>query len=86
MASDSEILKWNHTTACRDQWPLAVSLFDTADPGNCDKELDLVDYNRDGFINFHEFIGIAYEFAGGGRKKGAQINCSSCVGMDYYNI
>ena len=86
LTPDGEDHKWNHTVICRDKWSFAISTFGVENPGNCDDELDLVDYNNDGAVNFREFIPFAYKMAGYNGTKGAQVNCSSCLPMEYYNI
>eukprot|EP01084_Bolivina_argentea_P029527 54833_1 len=82
---DSNVYYINNTALCATVYPKAAQLFGF-DPGDCEQHVDREDYNGDGVINFREFVPLAYVFAGGWRDKGAQVNCSECVGMDYYNL
>ena len=58
--SDSDALKMNHTIACRDKWQIAIDLLGVDDTENCEEELDAVDYNQDGFINFRFVLILIY--------------------------
>ena len=86
--------KINHEQVCQDEWKQAVKIFpnDGYDDIDCATELDGVDYNKDGAINFHEFTQLAMDLAQQDpdatywKDKAGQINCSACLGMEYYNI
>lgn len=80
--------KLDHDTACIKAWPLAVDQLEIEEaPGNCHEILAQVDYNNDTYINFREFVVIvAADLSGGHASKAMQINCSQCIGVEYYNI
>ena len=64
--------------------------FDIFDFDSCMLMMGFIDYNADGYINFREFtslggIGGSYQTVYR-LDKGANVNCSSCVGVDTYNI
>ena len=77
--------KIDHQYACSTIWSAAVTVFGE-DPGNCTLWMEDVDYNNDGYFNFREYISVAYQFFEGEPLKASQLNCSSCVGMENYNI
>eukprot|EP01083_Nonionella_stella_P135456 412062_1 len=54
----------------------------------CENATELYDWNHDLFVNFREFTGIAFWWAGGKltATKAKQVNCSDCIGMEYYDI
>eukprot|EP01084_Bolivina_argentea_P029525 54831_1 len=78
----------NNTVLCDTVYPLVTKIlgYDPAHDSDCQIEVEYEDYNNDGVINFREFVPLAYYFGGGWTKKGRQMNCSDCVGMEYYNI
>eukprot|EP01083_Nonionella_stella_P032660 89381_1 len=72
--------------------PYAVAVFGVdlsefrCDPEDKEYNYYNYDWNNDTHVNFREFTYLAYWFAGGSSSRGKQINCSECVGMEYYNI
>jgi len=83
----SGVYKMNHTDVCADVWPVVLAFFTpTGQFTNCEWVVNEYDFNNDKAINFREFTAIAYSFVGSGQEKAKQLNCSSCVGMEYYNI
>ena len=44
------------------------------------------DFNDDYFINFREWIAVGGDSYYEEEAKPRQLNCSECVGMQYYNI
>merc|ERR1712228_68266 len=68
-------------------WPLAKAVLDIPDDKNCTEIAIPSDFNGDGRINFREFQVIGVVAMNRDYYNQAQtINCSSCVGMDTYNI
>jgi len=86
----SNVYKMNKTDACTEIWPVVVVLFgETNRYKNCTQAMNEVDFNQDGYINFREYTALSYGYAtphSAGKDKAKQLNCSSCVGMEYYNI
>eukprot|EP01083_Nonionella_stella_P243035 847222_1 len=83
------VYKMDHATACAEMWSTAVAL--ASQQGNlveqnCSYALQNVDYNNDQHINFREFTALGYGLFGGSLNRATQINCSQCIGMEYYNI
>ena len=87
----------NHTVVCADIWSSVIALIDPfEDVMECNTTLIDYDYNEDGFTDFREFIAIAYastgtnwdgdDLPGSHQFRGGQINCSSCVGVEYYVV
>eukprot|EP01083_Nonionella_stella_P043973 118605_1 len=82
--------------ACADFWTVAQTLFEIDESWNCTELVMGVDYNEDKHMNFREFVVLAltnfrefqriYSDGGWQRNKGPQVNCSSCVGMQHYNV
>eukprot|EP01083_Nonionella_stella_P164371 543749_1 len=82
-----------------DFWPIAKVVFGMDDSLNCtmitgNADIDL---NNDAHINFREFVILAlriYEGSGIGSveydisliRKLQQINCSTCIGMEHYDV
>ena len=65
-------------------------LYNVTNPDGCMAMMQFLDLNGDGYINFREFTswaGIAIWIDSfNGFVKGINVNCSSCVGVDTYNI
>merc|ERR1712129_180602 len=80
-------VKVNNSRLCDYIWPISLAYFDShMTMSDCEPEVLENDFNQDGFINFREFAGIALQFVGYNSYKAKQVNCSSCVGMEYYNV
>eukprot|EP01083_Nonionella_stella_P243034 847221_1 len=84
------VYKMDHATACAEMWPTAVALASLEGHMvgniNCSNAMQNVDYNNDQNINFREFTALGYGLFGGSLNRATQINCSQCIGMEYYNI
>eukprot|EP01084_Bolivina_argentea_P077634 140859_1 len=80
------IYKVDHDNFCTNIWPIIVAFFGDDNGGDCNVILENADYNNDKSVNFREFVVVSYAYAGGDRPKGTQINCSHCIGTEYYNI
>lgn len=55
----------------------------------CGSFISFMDFNGDQYINFREFTGVLKLIARGGDSNigtALSANCSSCVGVDVYNI
>ena len=84
----------NYSVVCNDWIPNKLIKFSEAlsfDSTTCMLAIELLDFNGDGYINFREFSTwtniIAYsQSVGYGVDKGINLNCSSCVGLDVYNV
>ena len=78
----------SHDEMCR-FWVAILLLLDFNDPSyNCTEYMNLVDYNKDKYINFREFVPVGltiYEHSDTIKTQYKQINCSQCVGMEYYD-
>eukprot|EP01083_Nonionella_stella_P052304 138820_1 len=81
----------SHTVVCEDWGPIAVELF--GNEFNYTKEFCyqltiITDHNHDGYMNFREFGHFGYILIEGNTRlsKPTQINCSTCVGMENYNV
>ena len=77
--------KVTHGYVCQQIWSVVESTFGE-NPGNCSDKLESVDYNNDGQMNFREYVSLGYEIFESDSLKASQLNCSTCVGMDNYNI
>eukprot|EP01083_Nonionella_stella_P195392 719808_1 len=83
-----EVYNVNISYFCNSVYPKAIYVMNTNPLENvsCENGTDIYDFNRDGYVNFREFAFLGYWFAGGGTQKGKQLNCSECIGMEYYNV
>ena len=89
----SEYHKLNHTIFCKEKAPLLISVLRLNgfggledDIDNCDDILDTYDFNKDNYINFREAVVIISSLGNSADEKSKQLNCSTCTGMQYYNI
>ena len=89
--------KFNHSIVCKEIIPLYGDILDGVEDqenlynmsGNgCSDLLDTYDFNDDGYINFRESIPLLIDGVDGTSKseKSNQVNCSVCIGMQYYNV
>eukprot|EP01083_Nonionella_stella_P047667 127571_1 len=85
VAIPSGIYKINHSYACSHVWPMAES-FVGYNPGDCMTIVQQEDFNGDGYVNMREFIVIVAHFTDSDLWSWRQINCSQCIGAEYYNI
>ena len=78
----------NHSIACQVGWPIAQALLEGLPEGDqCSDTLIASDFNQDNRINFREFVSVVNYFTRddeGGKPR--QVNCSSCLGMEHYNV
>eukprot|EP01083_Nonionella_stella_P127286 385613_1 len=81
------IYKINHSYACNVILPLGLAWLDIdASVDDCWGKVTYYDWNFDSHINFREFVIVARNFAGAGRTKSVQLNCSACSGVENYNV
>eukprot|EP01083_Nonionella_stella_P106358 306793_1 len=80
--------KFGHDYMCSTVWPMAVAYFDLPQNMSCEVEARNTDYNEDGMINFREFVvlGMQLVTAENWNGKATQVNCSSCIGVENYNV
>ena len=85
-AGDQHVM--NHSHACGAMWSTVLAYFQVEDPKDCLSRVDALDYNQDGFLNFREGTVLGMDAMNNFEVdlKGPQVNCSECVGMEYYNI
>eukprot|EP01083_Nonionella_stella_P017682 49529_1 len=84
----------HHSIVCTDWLPLAILLVANNEnmneftPENCLQKIADTDHNNDKHMNFREFVQFGYEIFmdSFGMSKPRQVNCSACIGMEYYNI
>ncbi len=81
--------KINHTDFCTLYWDLVGTLVGQEPPEECLYYMEKYDYSKDGMLNFREGVPLVYDAVWAdwkGNPRGGQLNCSSCIGMDLYNI
>jgi len=80
--------KLNHSVACLSGWSLAAAALNlNSSFAFCMYQMQSYDYNQDSQLNFREFVPLAYVLGGGeDGYKAPQYNCSSCIGMENYNV
>ena len=78
----------NHSDVCNTVWSTALDFFGRDDPGDCEERVDAIDYDGDSVMNFREFTVLAMEGHNNFERdlQGPQVNCSMCVGLEYYNM
>ena len=83
-----------NTSTCDTQWSIVMNALGLNPLEECEYYLTEYDYNGDGFLNYRESLPFSYVWYLGTENsekyepdyKGPNINCSSCSGMDVYNI
>lgn len=78
----------NHTEACGSFWAEAVELVNIESTLNCSDLVGSADLNDDKWLNFREFQFVAGTFVddeGISSETWLNLNCSICIGMEYYN-
>merc|ERR1719242_891799 len=94
------VYEMSHDEICATKWDMVMFALqydpETHDPNyehsmywepprTCEETLSVVDYNEDLYMNFREFVSAALYLYGVLGSAVFSMNCSSCVGMDYYN-
>ena len=77
---------YSHEYICEYRWPYSLSIFGLDSDLDCMDVWSGADYNYDGYTNFREYTAVAVNLTENGDAEGLWLNCSSCVGMEYYNI
>ena len=64
-------------------------IFTIDDDVNCNQTMYAADFNGDDWMNFREFVVVAltiFQDESVDLDKAISANCSSCVGMENYNV
>lgn len=75
--------QWEHHGFCATHWNNEIALageFEGSD--NCEGTLQSLDFNKDGSLNFREYVAFVSRISFGFEDSRAlQINCSSCLAI-----